>query len=116
MDRNGANVADLVFVVYGSSTALVPSVGLLIWLQQHADLKRFATVAILSSSIGTFAGWLYGFTAISKNESLVTIISKFDFLPGAISPFNAAATALGWAIVVFIVGAIVVTLQGRRRS
>lgn len=107
----GANVADLVFVLYGSSTALVPSV-LFILLRKDQAVHRYALAAIISTVVGVTTGWLYGILAIAKPDESRPLLMWLDFLPRDPMPFNASFTALAWASVTFVIVGLFLYLRG----
>lgn len=98
----GARVSDLVFVLYGSTTALLPAVVLLL-AKPNTSLHRYSFAAVASSVLGICIGWLYGVLSLIGSDAIKSILSFIDPVPGPVSTYNAACVALSWSIGVFLV-------------
>ncbi len=96
----GARVSDLVFVIYGSTTALLPAV-LMILLRPKDSLNKYAAAANISAIVGICMGWVYGILAIVGSSSIHKLLEFFDPVPGPVSTFNSASVALAWSIGIF---------------
>ena len=106
----GFTVADLVFVVYGSTVALLPTV--LASFFRKAPSKTFRLAAILSSLSGVVLGWIYGIAAIrSATDALsLQVFTAINFIPGDASPYNAPIMAVAVAAGVFVSVAAIIYL------
>ena len=100
--KAGARVSDLVFVLYGATTALLPSI-ILILAFPGRSLKNYSFAANSSSIAGIFMGWFYGFLALAGSDSIKSILAYIDPVPGAVSTYNAACVALTWSFGFFII-------------
>lgn len=101
----GARVSDLVFVIYGSTTALLPAV-FFVLVRQKESVRCFAPAAAYSSLIGILMGLSYGILSLLDSKSMNSILSMIDPIPGGVSTFNAASVSLVWSIGIFLVVAI----------
>jgi Na+/proline symporter len=108
----GANVADLVFIVYGSSTALLPSV-LTVLFSKAGPMPQWSAAAIISIVVGVFMGWFYGFLCVASNETATRLARMLDVFRGEPSPYNAASTALTWSVATFVLVAVCSDLNRR---
>lgn len=107
----GARASDLVFVLYGSTTALLPAVLLVLFFPER-DLKSSSLPAVASSVVGICMGWAYGVLALIGSDTTKGWLSLVDPVPGPASTFNAACVSLAWSICTFVV----VTLFARLRK
>ncbi len=114
----GFRVDQLVFAVYGSSLALVPTVALALAAPIQWSLAPFRLAAIGSILAGLFAGWGYGVLTVVIEPAALEVLPLIGDLPGPPSPYNAPTVALGASVLVFAVLSVVerarAGLLGRR--
>ena len=100
----GFQVADLVFVIYGSTVALFPTIATALIARPNSDLRNLHFAATASVVSGIFAGWLYGIAVIGsgKSDTLALVMSIIKLLPGSPSAYNAPIIAVLTASVFFL--------------
>jgi len=104
LTKIGFKVDDLVFAVYGSSLALLPSV--IFALLNKTDISNYALAAKMSILFGIIFGWVYGILSVlySNNNSNIffKIFASIDILPGKPSAYNSPTIALFVSTIIFI--------------
>lgn len=99
----GFKVADLVFVVYGSTVALLPAVLIAMYKKQISYKLKVAS--IISICVGVIYGWVYGVLAIKSQDGGVfeRLFSAVNFIPGFATSYNAPIAAVVSSVVLLIV-------------
>ncbi len=97
----GFNVAELVFAVYGSSLALLPTVTVALAAPAHWDFAVLRRPAIGSILVGILGGWSYGILAVLAKD--FAWLTSIDPLPGPTTAYNAPTVAVLSSILVFVV-------------
>lgn len=110
----GFQVADFVFVVYGSTVALFPAIAAA-FLATNTDRRASLSVAaIISTVAGLIAGWLYGIGAVTGDEKITQILAQWVPLPGGTSTYNSPTVAVVVSGALFIlIGVPSYWLRGR---
>lgn len=102
----GFAVADFVFVVYGSTIALLPAIVGAFMITSESLRGKLATYSIMSLVLGLAAGWAYGVAAVTGSGPKLPLI-------GDASAYNSPTVALIVSGAIFAIG---LALTGRRTS
>jgi hypothetical protein len=110
----GFQVADLVFVIYGSTVCLFPSIVVAL-VAPESTARRLGNSAVVSVIAGLAAGWLYGTSAVIGSGATLMgrFIARVVPLPGGLSPYSSPTVALVVATATFGIGFL---YSHRRRS
>jgi Na+/proline symporter len=112
----GFQVADLVFVIYGSTVALFPTIATALSLNDSEAVKRLSGAATCSVVVGILGGWVYGILAIgaTQNPRAAAIMEYLKLMPGSPSAYNAPIIAVLMALMSFGALAVVSRISAKR--
>ena len=97
----GLRVSDIIFIVFGSSLGLLPSV-LYALFSKSVDIPKLKSTAFFSITIGSVSSWVFGITA-------------YTFPDLKLSVFDSPIIAVSASSIIFAVGLIILQLRLKNR-
>jgi Na+/proline symporter len=98
----GLRVADIIFIVFGSSLSLLPSVVYALF-SNNDHITKLKSTAFFSITIGSISSWIFGITA-------------YSFPSLSLSVFDSPIIAVSISSLIFVIGIIMLQLKLNRNE